>query len=215
MMGGEFCGNAARSFGLFVAREQGLKGKGTIGIGISGAAGPILTHVDTGAGTASAGIPPPLAQESLEYEGRVFPVYVFEGIVHLIAESPGADREGGGSPREEALVRSLMRCYAKSAAVEPAAFGVMFYNPARRFMRPAVYVAATDSLVFESSCGSGSAALGAWLFRNEEDTDKSAAITQPGGLIETTVVKRGGKIERITIGGKVDLSGPMPYAIRG
>ncbi|MDR1319490.1 MAG: hypothetical protein LBJ90_07685 [Treponema sp.] len=204
MMGGEFCGNAARSFGLFVARETGLAGKGTVTIGISGAAEPLAVHVDTETGSAAAEMPLPLAEETLEYEGRPLPVYVFEGITHVIAEGFEAD---------ESLTRALLRLYRPAAGQPPpAAFGVMFYDAARRFMKPAVYVAATDSLVFESSCGSGSAALGVWLARAGEE---SFEISQPGGVIEVTTVKRGGEIRRVTIGGKVGLSGRLSFAARG
>ncbi|MDR1587829.1 MAG: hypothetical protein LBS57_10270 [Treponema sp.] len=215
MMGGEFCGNAARSFGLFVARETGLRGKRRVTIGISGAAAPLSVWVDTEAGSAAAEMPLPIAEETLEYKGRSLPVYVFEGITHVIAEGFEAD----GS-----IVRDLLRLYTEKTGrgwlvspttgsamalghEGPAAFGVMFYDAACCFMKPAVYVSAVGSLVFESSCGSGSAALGVRLARDARDAEETFAINQPGGVIEATVVKREGKIRQITIGGRVSLGG--------
>jgi diaminopimelate epimerase len=200
MMGGEFCGNAARSFGLYAARETGLRGKQNIRIGISGVPDPVTVRVDLDASTAEAEIPGPLAEAALSWEGRVFPVLYFEGITHIIA--------GGLEPRRD-LVYDLVEKAAR--AVPPAAphcadaVGVMFYDPVRRFMRPAVYVAATESLVFESSCGSGTAALAAYLSRELSGGEGRWEISQPGGVIEARLMKQAGKILSIGIGGPVSL----------
>jgi diaminopimelate epimerase len=200
MMGGEFCGNAARSFGLFVARETGLKGRHILMIEISGIQGPLPVHVDTEASRAEVEIPRPLAEDRLDFEGRSLPVFVFDGITHVIA--PGL------KPEKETF-------FAIKGAWHhvDAAFGVMFYDTQRQFMRPAVYVAATDSLVFESSCGSGSAALAAWkagdLREGEFRCDAAGVlmVEQPGGVIEVRVSKHEGEIKGISIGGYVGLSG--------
>jgi diaminopimelate epimerase len=74
-------------------------------------------------------------------------------------------------------------------------------------MRPAVYVYGTDSLVFESSCGSGSAALALWLTRGQGDGEEGRVIRQPGGVIEVKVRRRDGGAHGIVIGGPVGLSG--------
>ena len=76
-------------------------------------------------------------------------------------------------------------------------------------MRPLVWVRATGTTVFESSCGSGSAALGVWLARNVRDGGETTALAQPGGTIETRVLKREGAVQRISIGGKVGLTDPI------
>jgi diaminopimelate epimerase len=237
MMGGEFCGNAARSFGRYVAREEAVAspaGGATGGwapqstpriatIEISGAKAPLETLVawqpelpakfppgaDTSTpgaavtGTAEVGIPPPIGCDTLALGDRVFPVYFFEGITHVIAEGLSPDRD---------LVFALLeqigagRPAAWPSAAQPlAALGVMFYNPEQRFLRPAVYVAATGSLVFESSCGSGTAALATWMAKDKFDSDDRWAIAQPGGLIEGRVKKQTGKITAISIGGPVTL----------
>jgi diaminopimelate epimerase len=81
----------------------------------------------------------------------------------------------------------------------------MFYDPLRRFARPAVYVFATESLVFESSCGSGAAALGVYLSAAMTGDEGRWDIAQPGGVIETRVRKEGGRITMVGIGGPVTL----------
>jgi diaminopimelate epimerase len=201
MAGGEFCGNAARCFGLYVARMQGLKGKANLFVSVSGAKEPVHVEVDTERSLAAAEMPRPLVMESLDYEGRSLPVLVFEGITHVIAQ----DLESGDE-----------NFYAIKAAVEkklsaPAALGVIFYDTTSRFMRPAVYVRSVDTMTFESSCGSGSAALGIWLSREIYDGIASFAIAQAGGLIETEIVKKDGHVVRVTIGGEVSLGEPREY----
>jgi diaminopimelate epimerase len=214
MMGGEFCGNAARSFGLYVAREMRLSGPATVTIGISGSKEPLPVRVDAEAGRAELRMPGPLAVEALEFGGRRLPVYVFEGITHLIFPTPGQDSVPG---RE--LVCALRDAWRAAVggpcpAAYPAgghsgglpeAFGVMFWDAGENFMRPAVYVEAAGSLVFESSCGSGTAALAAWLARDLRDGEGCYKVAQPGGIIEARVVKQDGAIRGISIGGTVRL----------
>ena len=206
MAGGEFCGNATRSFGLYVARTQGLKGKTKVSVSVSGADGPVQVEVDTEKGQASAEMPKPLSITSLDYEGHPLSVLIFEGITHAIAP----DLKSGNDTFF--AIKSLVeeKLFSLREGLPPA-FGVMFYDTSSRFMRPAVYVKSTESLVFESSCGSGSAALGVWLGRDLFDGSAQYALSQPGGVIETEVVKKAGKINRLTIGGEVKLGEPQEF----
>jgi diaminopimelate epimerase len=210
MMGGEFCGNAARSFGLYAAREAGLSGLVTVTVEISGSREALPVRVNTESGWAEVSIPGPLAVEALEFEGRRLPVYVFEGITHLIFPDFDSD-----SVPDRDLVFALRDAWwtAAGAGAEtrhPAdAFGVMFWDAGKSFMRPAVYVEATGSLVFESSCGSGTAALAAWLARDLRDGEVRCEAVQPGGTIEARAAKRNGIIRNISIGSTVSLTGPM------
>ena len=206
MAGGEFCGNAARCFGLYAARMQGLKGKTGVPVLMSGADKPVLVEVDVENSRAAAEMPEPVAMTALKFRGHSLPALIFEGITHIIA----LDLE----PEHDVF-------YAIKAAAEkmhfdllipsPPAVGVMFYNTKTGFMRPAVYVRSIDTLVFETSCGSGSAALGAWLSREQQDGTAQYAITQPGGVIDTAVTKKAGEITRITIGGEVKLGAPEEF----
>jgi len=208
MAGGEFCGNAARSFGLYLARTRGLKGKQEVFVSVSGAETPVRVEADAEKGRAAAEMPKPLAVKTLDYEGRALAAVVFEGITHVIAPALEAKSETFYA------IKSLAERELSPLPEElPAAFGVMFYDTAARFMRPAVYVRSTDSLVFESSCGSGSAALGIWLSRELTDGSALYTITQPGGVIETEVVKKAGAIGGITIGGEVTLGEPREFSL--
>lgn len=204
MAGGEFCGNAARSFGLYVAGITGVKGKARVLISISGSAEPVPVDVDTERCQAQAEMPLPLEESMLDYGGRALPVFVFEGIAHVIAPDI--------KPEPDAF--SAIKLLTVSKYKEIPAFGVMFYETASAFMRPAVYVRDPETLVFESSCGSGSAALGIWLGRGVQDGTTLFRIAQPGGVIETAVAKKSGSLVRVAIGGPVMLGAPEDRVFR-
>ena len=198
MAGGEFCGNASRSLALLAAAKTGLAGKHTLTIEVSGMTKPLPVHIDTEAQTAGIELPPPLEESIIVLNELKLPVYVFEGITHIIAENMRPD---------EQTVRELIKITDKSVPAKQPALGVMFYDSEKRFMRPLIWTRAIDSMVFESSCGSGSAALGIWAARNAEDAELEIDLAQPGGTITVIIVKRAGKIRRLSVSGKVTLSG--------
>jgi diaminopimelate epimerase len=131
----------------------------------------------------------------------VLPVYFFEGIVHVIA--PDIEASETVFYTIKALLEKRFQEAARSDAV-----GVMFYDSAAQVMTPAVYVRATDTLVFESSCGSGSAALGLDLARHLNNWETILTLRQPGGTIKVRVEKLPGEAVSVSIGGPVTLSGP-------
>jgi diaminopimelate epimerase len=201
MMGGEVCGNAARGFGLFAAVTEGLRGKAAIPIEISGMKGPLMVNADTGLSTAEVEIPGPSAGFALEWKGMNLPVCVFDGISHVIA--PGL------APEEKVFYE--IKQSLETRGHRPDALGVLFWDESSSRMTPAVYVYATDSLVFESSCGSGSAAMAVHLGSSFDDGEALRGIVQPGGTIETKIHKRKGEVVSVSIGGKVYLSKKMIY----
>jgi hypothetical protein len=161
-------------------------------------------------------IPGPLAAETLDFEGRPLPVYIFDGITHVIAPDIPPDEKVFARIRAGAEKKFPPVEAGQTEAGPPlaagqilSALGVLFYDTAAAFMRPAVYVYGTGSLVFESSCGSGSAALAVWKTQERGDGEAVCAVRQPGGLIEVQVRRQGGGIRGIRIGGPVSLSGRM------
>ncbi|GHU33792.1 diaminopimelate epimerase [Spirochaetia bacterium] len=193
MMGGEFCGNATRSFGLYVAHTTGLTGNATVTVAVSGASQALNVQVDTIKNRASVAIPPPSARKEIEWNGNFLPVYECEGISHVIAS---------GIAPEAGNFWSIKELFEKCISV-PAALGVMFYDCVKKCMKPAVYVYDTDTLIFESSCGSGSAAWGIWQCKDRSDGNFNSTIVQPGGSIEVTVVKNANRPVAVSIGGDI------------
>ncbi len=195
MMGGEFCGNALRSAGLYCAVKNGLTGKSAVKMEISGSADVLEVTADADRGTSTAEMPLPERIEEIEIPGGKAKAVVFEGIVHVILY--------GRTPDDETVGKTLEAVLEKYDA---AAVGMMFIDGDGTHMHPVVYVGATDSLVHESSCASGTAAVMASFLSDRPDGAYELTVRQPGGSIEATGVKRGGVIEKLTIGGSVTLS---------
>jgi diaminopimelate epimerase len=218
MMGGEFCGNAARSFGLFAAQRQGLRGKQKFAVSVSGANGPVTVEVEldaggAGSGWAAAEMPLPRSCVFLDYKGKSLPALVFDGITHVIARGIKGDKKNFYAIKD--LIERKLDPSKDRASL--AAIGVMFYDEALAFMTPAVYVRETDSLVFESSCGSGTAAFAAWEAPeaplDTQNGERLISVKQPGGVIDAVVKKAQGKTVAIFIGGPVFLSEIMSFSL--
>lgn len=193
MMGGEFCGNAARSLGYLTALTRHETGTHTLAVEISGAPAPVPVTTDLDRGRAWANMPLPLDLIRTEVVGQAWPTVRCPGICHLIAERP---------PEAGFLAEAL----AALAAFRPEAAGVMFLEGDK--LTPAVYVRSTDSLVWESSCGSGSTACGWYLAQKAPDGQHTYRFREPGGVIETAVTKAEGSVTRVFMGGPLSLSEP-------
>ncbi|GMO60598.1 MAG: diaminopimelate epimerase [Termitinemataceae bacterium] len=203
MMGGEFCGNAARSAGLICAKKDSSGGvlgseiEVPIKITVSGASGLVSVDLDTENNFAEVEIPPPLEYGSIK-EGSInadhLPFCIFEGISHIIAHDV---------PPLEAYFYKIKKEY-EAQKKRPSALGVMFFDTATQIMKPAVYVYSTESLVFESSCASGSAAFACLAFKDAESCDALLPINSSGGTINVRIKKTKGKIEHLSIGGIVN-----------
>ena len=199
MMGGEFCGNALRSAGLYYAASQGFRRSRTFPVEISGYDAPLPVQVNPLTGQVTAEMPLPKEILPCELFGQPAKAVRIPGILHTISQVETHP------PEEE--VRQALRKLTETYDV-PAA-GIMFWQFRKRTMKPAVYVRDTDSLYYERSCASGSTAVAAWSALNaRKDGQHKLDIRQPGGVISTTAAVQNGKLQRITIGGKVDL-GPV------
>ena len=199
MMGGEFCGNALRCAGLYYAASQGFRRSRTFPVEISGYDAPLPVQVNPLTGQVTAEMPLPKEILPCELFGQPAKAVRIPGILHTISQVETQP------PEEE--VRQALRKLTETYDV-PAA-GIMFWQFRKRTMKPAVYVRDTDSLYYERSCASGSTAVAAWSALNaRKDGQHKLDIRQPGGVISTTAAVQNGKLQRITIGGKIDL-GPV------
>lgn len=118
MMGGEFCGNAARSFGKYIAKK--MRRQEAV-IEISGNSAPMRIETDPARGSAKAQMPCPLKIDELSVGLGNYPVVVFEGIVHLITEKK--------MPEPDDLKKMLSLLYQKYDA---EAAGVMYLEKLRK-----------------------------------------------------------------------------------
>ena len=196
MMGGEFCGNALRCLGAYRAREAG---PGRHALEISGCGRVLATETGLPGGSVRSEMP--LPERTDVWHGMK--TAVFPGIVHALHR---------GEPEDEGVVRSMTAALAEAYAL-PAA-GVMYLREADMAMTPAVYVRDTDTLFFESSCASGSAAAAAVLAL-ERGESLCCGLRQPGGVITARAELRGGALARLTIEGPVFLGEVFEAEIDG
>ena len=107
------------------------------------------------------------------------------------------------------------------AKFNPPAMGVMFCDGEMKKegdslicqMTPVVYVKDVDTTYFEGSCGSGTTACAAAFGLKDGEGIHHFVFPQPAGTIESTAHISGGRIEKIFIEGKVELSPEMEVEI--
>ncbi len=197
MMGGEFCGNAAMSMAAWLHRDLPLGAERTLTLPVSGARSPVacrVTHIDgCFIGTVSMPLPESIEQLALPVGGvnQAFPVVFLPGICHVIAPAELFNR-----PCAEETLRSW------SKVLPGEAMGLLLLEESRTAFTPLVYVKPTDSCVWERGCGSGSAAIGAWLTQ-VRGQDQCVSLRQPGGAIQVATRLEEGMITSLTITGTV------------
>lgn len=217
MMGGEFCANATRSLAAALAFQRRLgnqkeDGSQTYSLKVSGVQAPISCHVTAtnreGVYQSAARLPLPLAVETLHFQPPqrlqsqqpleeqqpdqplTGTLVTFPGIAHLVLQAKVEDPEGFFPCLLEAL---------KERRHE--ALGLMCYDPHQSRMEPLVWVRATDTLIWERGCGSGTAAVGVALALEAQKTIQQT-IHQPGGALEISVEWESG-VKQVTLNGEV------------
>lgn len=234
MSGGEFCGNASRSFGLLLGRQRGKRAGDTVRIEASGS-DEILTVFLEEDGAAismplSRGLLPiPLPTESpprctappfsmpsfsasqfsmssfsapsgslspASVSPQALPVVVFDGIAHVIAEN---------LPPSQALAEQLIGTVQRQ--LRPDAAGAIFLSGTQ--MTPCVWVRETGSLIWESSCGSGTLAAAFVRGQSVRDGSFRLSLRQPGGILTAVLEKENDRVLRAQLSGPVSLEAPV------
>lgn len=176
MAGGEFCANATMSAAVLFAMRTG-RTAAVVTVEVSDAPEPVAVEVEAGTDGLWQGIvtmPRPNAVERVRFaDGQTCPVVTFDGITHVVMER---DTE-----RAEAETLAKRRCAELSAD----ALGLMFLDAAKQRLTPLVYVPGADTLFWENSCGSGTAAVGAYLAKAQGAT-VCIPLRQPGGTLVVT-----------------------------
>ena len=174
MAGGEFCGNAAMSSAVLCALKSGTE-NGVFFVRVSGSEKPVRAEVARLPGGSYRGtveMPRPRSIGMTEFPGHgEFPVVHFDGISHAVIEQP--------MKREEA--EKLIRAWGGTQ--RQSAFGMIFLDPSYIKLTPLVYVPGADTLFWENSCASGTAAAGAYLAA-KRGCAVDLAFEEPGGLLQ-------------------------------
>lgn len=193
MAGGEFCGNASMSAAVWYCMQQGVR-EGQLKLSVSGASEPVEVSVKSlpdGTWKGSVSMPGPSRIETVSFsEEYCFPVVTFPGISHVIVEKE--------VPKERA--EDLVRQWCSFLGTD--ALGIMFLDRIRSVLTPLVYVPAVNTLFWESACGSGTTAIGAWLAA-KSGSEINLSLRQPGGVMEISAEKNG----TLRLGGTVRVVG--------
>lgn len=195
MMGGEFCANATRAYGLYSAGFYGTDGLVDIEVYVSGHKGTTDVIADVKNQKAYVALDAPIGRENLTIAGKDCTLIKLHGISHLVVEAE-EDRE---------FVDKALEVIKKDYKDE--AYGVLFFNKEKLEMIPYVYVEGSDTLFREGSCGSGTVAVVNYLEGEIDklDEDYKIAIKNPAGELEIFVYEfEDGK--KFCVGGKVELS---------
>lgn len=196
MAGGEFCGNATMSAAAhFAARNDFYFYPGGVLVKVSGVDAPVNVRLaaENGGWRATAEMPRPLSVSREKLSGGGSPVVVrCPGIAHVVVPRP--------MDREDAEKAARGWC----AALGAEAMGLMLFDRERGALTPLVYVPEGDTLYWEHSCASGSAAVGAYLAA-EAGEEISVALKEPGGVLEVSAAPDG----------PVRLTGTVKYVREG
>lgn len=174
MAGGEFCGNACRAAAYYYLLKQTQNRAGDVIVEMSGCGGkPVKVTVDAERDIAFAEMPLPQSMTAIDWDGYELPAVVFSGITHVVAPYRLIDRMDLSREKMHSICRTL----------QTSALGLMFLRD-DNYLKPLVWVDQAGSLIWESSCGSGSTACAWWLSRDMAEGRKSFRFVQPGGELE-------------------------------
>ena len=181
MAGGEFCGNASLCAAALYLRRTDQR-EAAVSICVDGTSEPVAVRMTSLSGDAWRGtvdMPRPLSVGTEELPGGYrLPVVRFPGIDHVLLET--------AMPAETA--EALAPAWCRSLGAD--ALGMLFLSEARKVLTPLVFVPAADTLCWESSCASGTTAVGAWLAA-ETGRPVSLSLEQPGGTLEIAAEPNG------------------------
>ncbi len=195
MMGGEFCANATRAYGLYSASFYDTDGLVDIEVYVSGHEGTTDVIADVKNQKAYVALDAPIGREKLTIDGKDCTLIKLPGISHLVVEEE-EDKE---------FVDKALDVLKKDHKDE--AYGVLFFNKEKLEMIPYVYVEGSETLFREGSCGSGTVAVVNYLEDDiaKLDEDYKISIKNPAGELEVFVYEfEDGK--KFCVGGKVELS---------
>jgi diaminopimelate epimerase len=206
MMGGEFCGNAARSFAACMvffhnSTIKKIKERYFTSFEISGVNELINCEVrntekeNVFYSKVQMPLPQKIEKCSFSIDGKNIEVKKIElcGITHFIVDADEIENNDD--------LFSMIKRYMDREKYD--AFGIMYYDPLKYFLTPLVYVKATDSLLWERSCASGTTALAVSLTSNEGEHNYT--INQPGGILEVSTFYKNNNIKELTLAGPVEI----------
>lgn len=195
MMGGEFCANATRAYGLYSASFYDTDGPVDIEVYVSGKEGTTDVIADVKNKKAYVAMEEPLDKKTVKVKDKEYKLIELPGISHLIVEEK----------EDEEFVEEALKILKENYKSE--AYAVIFLNREKLEIVPYVFVEETQTLFREGSCGSGTAAVVNFLEEDIKslDEDYKISIKNPAGELEVFVYEfEDGK--KLCVGGEIELS---------
>ena len=215
MMGGEFCGNASMAAAAWLADRDGRnQGEQTeMLLEVSGAEDPVLCRVrkEGDAWAGSVQMPLPRAFSYGKIRGREVSTVRLPGMVHLIYRGEKLTREEAETLLEKGKelfsepAAGLLQWRETSGDREPAAAkqdGSGLPEICGE-LTPLVWVRGSETMVWESACGSGTAALACWKSEQEGRSLRLSAA-QPGGTLQAETEWQQDHVSRVMLCGTVE-----------
>ena len=210
MMGGEFCGNASLSAAAVIFSRAGLA-EGLYCeelFEVSGAPEPVkisgsMVNRTCFEGEVAMPLPESISECSFldGFEGYTFPLVRFPGICHAIVPVGTIERE-----RAKAVIASWCRQLGADA------LGLMFFDRDKHTLTPLVYVASTDTAVWEGSCASGTAAVAAYLAELDGEY-ASVRLTEPRGTVSASATYSASQVRSLTMSNRAVIQGEFTALI--
>lgn len=183
MAGGEFCGNASMCAAVLNFEKTGER---EAELTVSGASEKVRVRVENRENgyfcTVTVAPAEEIADMTLSYGKNEFPLTAvkMQGIIHLVMT--------GKTEKETAEAAARERCRTLKAD----ALGLMYLDTADGVrLTPLVYVPGADTLFWESSCASGTCAVGAYLSRKNGTDISRLEIREPAGSLFVTATQDG------------------------
>ncbi|WP_313811465.1 hypothetical protein [Glutamicibacter sp.] len=200
MAGGEYCVNACMALAALHASARSNVASLDLVLEASGTNEPTSCRVEpTAMGfRCRMGIASPLQIEPYPFPTQHggSSLVKFHDSVHLVVEAPAITQ----TLRRHALATAQRLAASEAASV----IGVMLYNPTENAIVPLVNVPAVGSMIWEGSCGSGTAALGAFLAARCRQS-VSLSVRQPGGSLHVAASYRAGAVTDLQVTGEVTI----------
>ena len=178
MAGGEFCGNAAMCAASLYALSCGMEEEKALRVSVSGREVEIVVTPAADGYACSVAMPVPREIVTVEKAGLQLPVVLGEGIYHAVLVGKVDDATA------ETIVRELCE------ELRAEALGLMQVDLEAGTMNPLVYVPEAKTMFWENSCGSGTAAVGAYL-RYATGKAVSLPLRQKGGTLHVAADEAG------------------------
>lgn len=189
MAGGEFCGNATMCSAALYMMANDMSGEAEVKVRVSGTKEPLdvgLVRRDAVSFDGAVSMPPAVGIDELKLR---LPVVRMEGIDHVIIEP---DSGFFGLKDDRALAETLLRGWCGVLGSE--CLGMMFIDEGEgvRALTPLVYVPGADTMFWENSCASGSAAAGIYL-ASKAGKPVDISFCEPAGRLRVTSDPASGK----------------------